>query len=529
MSRNFLFFVLCLISAAFAFVFYSSIPAIVSMVATDNLPSNLIRIMRNSDLIAFASFMSLFGLIFVTLYMLIPVFYVAYHIKLAKNIVTELPLITNPVRRTDRKTFLSKFNGLGFIENIAVAYGSYLIQGPEEEVDAEKLINIRLVNKPAIKGRDKKITISPVKALAPAEKFFNQESLVIDNLLLDFFILFSRILIGIAIICVGISLVAYQLQESQSIAAQSMLQSGGIAALICFSSAIIIAGLTRLMSLLLFQNSQSVARMINGLFYQNDWQQDLFKISTNGDGNPDMKQLESLFKNSLDKPLKEISKAVKALSVEQESKLDDILSKTLASYIGRMEKDFVANNSKLNSAVKETTNSVMEMKNNLSDSHNIFIEQMGKQSDDIVKHLSAMQKVLTNSEKATQKSSEKIISSLASEVKGVFDKFSKFIEDSLKKIDDKQDKIDKSVSDKDSILKDLHTSSKDLGTISNASGILLEKFTLLSSELDVVLKNIQKQAIGNNPIGNVKRDNLKLAILELQKSNSDKIGKLPEM
>lgn len=529
MSRNFLFFVLCLISAAFAFVFYSSMPAIIGLVITDSLPASLIRMMRNSDLIAFASFMSLFGLIFVAIYILIPVSYVAYHIMLAKNIVTELPLVTNPIRRTDRKSFLSNFKGLGFIENIAVAYGSYLIQGPAEEVDAEKLKNIRLFNKPAIKGRDKKVTISPVKALAPAEKFFNQQSLVIDNLLLDFFTLFARILIGVAVICVGISLVAYLLQEPQSPSALSVLQLGGIAALICISSAVIIAGLTRLTSLLLFQNSQSIARMINGLFYQNDWQQDLSKISTQADSDSDMKELESLLRNSLDKPLKEISRAVKALSVEQESKLDEILSKTLTSYVGRMEKESAANISKLNDAVNETTNSAIKMRKSLSDSHNIFIEQMGKQSDDIVKHLSAMQKVLTNSEKASHKSSEKVISTLASEVKTVFDKFSKFIESNLKKIDDKQDKIDQSVSDKDSILKDLHTSSKDLGTISNASGILLEKFTLLSSELDMVLKNIQNQAIGNNSISSGKRDDLKLAMLELQKSNRDKIGKLPEM
>jgi len=523
-SRNALFIILGLIAAILAYFFHPLMVTLVELVITDKMPNGFVRLLENSDLVAFAGFISMFGFIFFALYLVFPVSYVWYHLVSAGNIIDTLPTIDNPVRRTDKKTFFSKLKGLGFIERLAMSYGPYLIQAPEEEVTAQALKNTRFIQK--IKNNTEKLKISPVRATAPAEMIFNIQSLVTDNLFLDFFIILARLIVGIGFICLGISLISFSMPQGAADAAVlSVLQPGLVALLYCLVTAVIIIGMGGLADVILSRNAHALARKINGLFYQGEWPQNM----DDQENSALLKQLESSLKDSLDKPMREISKAVRALSNEQEKKLDNILSKTLENFSDNMIKKLGVDLGALNKALTDSSHAAGAMKKHFNETNTAFSQQMDKQAKAIAKHLADMQKILKNSEKTTQTGAEKVISAIASEVGNSYSQLSEFIESSLARIDAKQTAIETAVNDKDSILKDLHNTAKDLGTISNASSRLLEKFNSLAKEMDGILTTIQTTGVRKKNVNSETRDKLKLAMLELQKANRDKISELPDM
>jgi len=529
-SKNLTFFILGLISAVLAYIFYPSLPAWTELVTTERLPREFTRMVQNSTIVSFAGFTSLFGLSFVLLYLIFPVSYVWYHLLSAQRIIAELPLISNMIKRTTKKGFLSQLKGLGFIERLAISYDPYLIQGPEEEVKAEVLKKIRIIKKSVGNDKNEKHTISPVRATTPAEMFFNMDSLVSDHLLLGFFIIFARVMIGAGVICLGILLVSYSFIEGKG---QGTLLSSvlpGLTAFLYFLfSAVIITGLVHLVTLILSQNARRLARMINGLFHQNNWQQDINSIQEQLTSNSATEKFGAILHNSLDKPMKEISKAVKALTTEQEKKLDNILSETLVRFADNMGKKSEADIAHLSKTLNGAADAADQMKKQFTDSNLQFSKQMDKQTTAIAKHLTDMQKILTNSEKTTQKAAEKIVSSLAAEVEGTYGRLGKFMETSLSRLDSKHKTLESAVNDKNGILKDLHASAKDLGTISNASGMLLERFISLSTELDIILEHLQENSSDQNYGSSEKRDKLKLAMMKLQKTKKDKISELPDM
>lgn len=525
MSRNLTFFILGLAAAVIAYFFAPSLTGVLEFLVSERLPREFTHLIQNSDLVAFAGYISLFALSFFLLYLIFPVVYVWYLISSANEIVGDLPLISNIVKRTDKKTFLGKLKGFGFIEKLAEAYGPYLVQGPEQEVKQESLKKIRLTGP---RAKTEKIIIAPVSAAVPAETIFNVDSMVNDNLRFGFFTILARLMVGAGIICLAISLISFSIVKGEDgLTFLTALQPGLVSLLYLLIAAVILSGVSHMVSLGLSHNAGTLARTINGLFYQNNWQQDLSRITAHLDGSAN--KFETILKGSLDKPLKEISAAVKALSVEQEKKLNNILAKTLENFAENMVKKTGDDTVTLNKALKEASLAAEQMKKQFTGANADFVKQMDKQSAAIAKHLSDMQKVLGNSEKATQAGAEKIISKLATQVENTHKKFGDFIEVSLKRLDEKQKKIEKTANDKDGILKDLHDTAKDLATISNASGILLERFISLSVELDIVLKNIQENNIGQGKGDAQKRDKLKSAMMKLKKINKDKIGELPDM
>jgi len=523
-SRNGLFIILGLIAAILTYFFHPLMVTLVELVITDKMPNDFLRLLENSDLVAFAGYMSMFGFIFFMLYLVFPVSYVWYHLISAGNIISSLPTVDNPASRTDKKMFFSKLKGLGFIEQLAMSYGPYLIQGPEEEVTAHALKNTRLIQK--ISNKTEKFKISPVRATAPAEMIFNLQSLVTDNLLLGFFTIFAWLTAGIGFICLGISVISFSMpQGAQEVALLSALQPGMVALLYCLLSAVIVIGIGRLIDLILSENANALARKINSLFYQGEWPQNMEE-----QGNAAiLKQLESTLKDTLDKPMREISKAVRALSGEQEKKLDGILSKTLENFSDNMIKKLGVDLGALNKALTDSSQAAGAMKKHFSESNTAFSQQMDKQAKAIAKHLTDMQKILKNSEKTTQTGANKIISAIASEVDNTYSRLGKFMESGLARIDAKQEALETAVNDKDSILKDLHNTAKDLGTISNASGRLLEKFNALAKEMDGILTTIQTTGASKKNTNSETRDKLKLAMLDLQKANRNKISELPDM
>jgi len=543
MSRNLTFFLLGLISIILTYFFHSLLVTLIGMVITENLSQDYMSLLVKSDLVALANFISFFGLVFFALYLIFPVTYVLYHLIAAKNILKELPLISNPMHNTDKATFLSKFKDFGFISDVVDSYSPYLIQGAEQDVKAETLKNIRVIKKAGLKNARKSYSIAPVKARVSAATYFNEDRLVKDNLLMGFFIFYARIMVAIGTISLGISIVAFSLKEGQGPLLFSGLQSGGIAFLYCLTTAVIITGIGNIAISLLSQEVKKMARMIDNLFFQSDWQQDLCKIKEQLESHSTVEKFEIIMRdsldktrtsfdksqNSFDKSMIEISKAVTALSVEQESKLDDILSKTLVNFSHNMEKKSETEVKNLNKTLKDMANSAEQMTKNLSGSNIEFSKQMDKQASAIVKHIADMQKVLITSEKATQKSTEKIITTLATEVQSTYVKLGDFMDVSLKKLDEKQKKIEESANDKNSIIGDLNQAAKDLATISNASGQLLEKFTALSTELNLVLLKAQGKPGGSHKALEEKRDKIKMAMLDLKKANRDKIDELPDM
>lgn len=284
-----------------------------------------------------------------------------------------------------------------------------------------------------------------------------------------------------------------------------------------------------MVDLILRQKARSLPRMINGIFHQNAWQQEVSHNHNNLNDMSSTEQLESILQTGLEKPMKEISKAVKSLAQDQESKLDNLLAKTLAGFAANMEKKTASDMTTLGQTLKDTAQAADQMKKHFTEANSQFAKQMEKQTTAISKHLTEMQKVLSASEKDTQKGTEKLMSSVAAEIEGTYNRLGKFIETSLSKLEEKQESLEKAVNDKNSILKDLHNSAKDMGTISNASGMLLERFISLSTELDIVLKNIQENGFDRGAGNNEKREKLKLAMMNLQKANSDRLDKLPDM
>lgn len=525
MSKNLTFSILGLLATVLAYIFYPTLPELAKIIIAENLPGEFIRLLGNSDLVTFAGFISLFGLSFFILYLVFPVFYIWYQIYITRRIIATLPLISNVTRRTSKNTFLSQLKGRGYIERLAVSYGPYLIQGPEEEVAADALKNVRSIKKSPKNTKTRKYTISPARATVPADVIFNVDSLVNDHLLLGFFTILARIMIGAGVVCVGISMVSLSLvPATEEIALITALQPGLVAFLYLLSSAVIITGFTHLSDLVLSQNSHRLARMINGLFHQNEWQQDINNLLIS---NAATEQFKDILQDCMDRPLKDIARAVKSLTVEQEKKLDNILSITLARFSEHMESKAGTDMANINKALKDTALAAGLMKKQFTDANAQFSKQMDKQITATSKHLTDMQKVLSTSEKTTQKGAEKIVSSLAAEVQGTYGNLASFMETSLIKLDEKHKSLEKASRDKNGILTDLHKSAKDLGTISNASGMLLERFISLSTELDRVLKRIQENGLERSSVNAGKHDKLKLAVLELKKSNKARTGKLP--
>lgn len=522
MSRNVLFLTLGVIAAIVTYFSNPLMVALVELVVTDKLPGAFLHLLENSDLVAFATFISMFGFTFLMLYLVFPVFYVWYHLNSAESIIAALPTIDHPARRTDRKTFFSELKGLGFIGRLANSYGPYLIQGPEEEVTAQALKNTRFIKK--TNNKVEQFKIAPVRAMAPAEVIFNYQSLVTENLLLGFFTIFARIIMGAGFVCLGLSVLSFSIVLEPALL--SALQPGMVALLYCLVSAIIITGIGRLIDVILSQKANSLARNINGLFYQGEWPEEMDKRESAAI----MEQLGTILKDGMDKPMKEISKAVKALSVEQEKKLDTLLSKTLNRFSNDLEKKAGVDLDLLKKALKDSALAAETMKKHFSETNNIFSRQMTKQTTAIAKHLGDMQKILSNSEKTTQKGTEKIISTLGAEVDKTYSRLGDFIETGLTRIDEKQTALETAVNDKDNILQDLHNTAKDLGTISNASGRLLERFNALAKEMNAILVNIQENGVGDKKNTNSEaRDKLKLAMLDLKKTNRDKTRELPNM
>lgn len=530
MSRNLSFFILGLISAVLAYFFHPLHADLVELVISERLPQDFVRMLQNSDLVAFAGLVCLFGISFVGFYLIFPVFYVWSQIYSARNIVAELPLASNPAQQTDKKTFLTQLSDLGFINQLAVAFGSYLTQKPEVEVTGEVLKKARIIKRLTKSDTKQTHMIAPVMACASADVIFNRDSLVTDSLLLGVFQLFARILIGIGVICLGISIFSYSpMAETPVKTIFLAAQPGMVALLYCLTSAIIMAGLIHLVDLVLSQNVSSLARGINDLFHQNEWQQEIDDIKATLDENSIVEQLENIFQTSLNKPMREISKAVKALSVDQEKKLDNILSNTLDVFVQDLHKKTGKDTESLNKALKDAAQSADTMKKQFSVTSSEFTKNMNKQATVIALHLADMQKVLNKSEQTTQKGTEKIVSSLADELAGTQKRLGTFFETSLKKLEERQKTVEAAVTGKGSILDDLHKTAKDLAIISNASGTLLETFNSLSSELNVVLQHIQETGIDHINGRIEKRDKIKQALQELKKANSDKIGKLPDI
>lgn len=530
MSKNITFFILMLTAAILTYILNPSLAAVVELVTSERLPRDFVRMMRQSDLVAFAGAAGLFGVLFLLVYLVFPVTYVWYHIRSARRIVGELPLAHNPAKRTDKKKFLDRLQGLGFIYELAEKYSPYLIQEPEQEVKAEALKSVRILKKGPARNKEDKIVIAPVRATAPAEVIFNRDNLVRANLILDFFTVFARLLIGAGVIFLGLSLVDYSLlPERQNIDLLTALQPGMTALLICLIAGLLVAGGSRSAMMILTQNVKSLAFEINVLFHQNDWQQDMAAMAESLSGDALFAQFKGVLQKSLEPPMAEISSAVKALAVEQEKKLDGLLSNTLAYFTRDIEQRSAAEAKALNEALKSAADTADQMQKQFSEANTLFSKQMTKQSTAIARHLTDMQKALDSGEKKNRKEMDKMISSLVDEVEAAYKNFGGFVESNLKSLETKQAALDTAVSDRESILKDLHSSAKDLGTISNASARLLEKFNALASEMDVVLTRIQESGIHGANGDAEKRDKLKLALLNLKKATSDKTRELPDM
>lgn len=529
MSRNITFLILGLISGAWAYFLLPSLTDLVELIISDSLPGNIIRMMQHDDLVTFAGSISLFGLLFMLLYILIPVSYVWFQINSAITITRTMPEVSDLTRNTDKKTFLSALYERGVITRLARTYGAYLIQGPAQEVDPEILKNSRLIKKVSKKNKDQKHMIAPVLALSPAEVIFNGASLVGDNLLLGFFMVYARILVGAGLVCLGISAVSFSAGSGQDTFLLNAIQPGMTALLFCFSSAVIISALTRLVDQMLRQNSSRLARNINRLFFQGDWPQNKDLQAKNDAETVYMEKLGGILQASLDKPLKEISKAVDALTVDQEKKLDNILQKTLRIFADDQEKKSGKDAEILSKAIRDASLGAADMKKQFSNANALFTRQMNKQTTAIARHLMDMQKILTKSEKATQMGVEDIISKMAGEIESIHNRLGDFMDSRLNILSDKHKEIESAVKNKNGILVDLHNSAKDLGTISNASGMLLERFISLATELDAMLKNFQEMGLGHSAGDAERRDRLKSALSELKKANSDSIDSLPDM
>ncbi len=529
MSRNSIFILLGVISAGVAYFFYPSFIALVQSAIAENLPHDFSRMLQKNDLVVFAGFISLFGLSFFLLYIIFPVSYVWYHINSAQNIVAALPVASNELKRTSKQTFLSQLKEMGFIGRLANSYGGSLIQEAEREVSAETLKNIRFIKKNVSRNKSRKIVVAPVRATISAAEIFNVDSLLNDHLLLGFFNIFAWVIAATGAIIFGISQLSPVQTGGGQITLMPAMQPGMVALLYCLASATIIMAGVRLLELVLAQNSRSLARKIDDLFDHGQWQQDIKDLQSHLLDNSVTEQIETILRNSFDKPVREISRAIKLLAAEQEKKLNNILLKTLENFTGNLEKKSATNTENLNQALKDATDSAELMKKQLVGANSDFSRQMDKQATTIARHLANMQKVLTSSEKTTRTGSEKLIATLTTEVNATYAQLDGFIKSNLKKLDDRQAKIDTALNDKNSILKDLHNSAKDLGTISNASGMLLERFIALSAELDNLLRKNGK----NNPPqsdGNMDRlSQLRRAMIDLKQANSDRTGKLPEM
>lgn len=530
MSRNLTFFFLGLTAAVVAYIFHPLHGELVGWVITENLSPAFSEMLKSNEIVALASLVSLFGITFVGLYLIFPVFYVWSHINSARNIVGALPLATNLAQRTDKTTFLAKLSGLGLINRLAKAFGDYLTQQAEEDVSGEALKNAPIIRGMSQSPKKQVAKIAPVRASASAEGIFNRDSLVVDNLFFGALNLLARILVAIGVICMGISLVV------PSMAAAPLdqpliitIQPGLVALLYCVTAALIMSAFIHLADMILSQNASSLARGINDLFHQNGWQRDLDDLSGSFGHRDVGAQLENILQSGLNKPMKEITKAVKALSMDQEKKLGSILSKALDFFIGDLDKKLGKDTEILNKALKDAAKSADIMKKQFSDSNVQFTKNMNKQAAVIALHLADMQKILSKSEQTTQKGTDKMITSLSKDLEASQRRLSIFMETSLRKLDNRQKAMDAAATGKDSILNDLQKTAKDMATISNASGTLLDRFHSLSSELMGMVDHIRDAEIARNNGRIAQQGKVKVALEDLKKSNRAKLGDLPDL
>tara|TARA_R110002096_G_scaffold13246_8_gene47115 strand:- start:21661 stop:23253 length:1593 start_codon:yes stop_codon:yes gene_type:complete len=526
-SKNLTFFILGLTAAVVAYIFNPALVVLVEMVSTATLPRDFLRMVSQSSLVAFGGYLSLFGLVFFLLYLVFPVTYVWYHISAAHSAMTRLPLASAPARRTTLKDFLSQMKEMGFIGKLAEAYSGYLVQEAERKVDPEVVKSARLSKRAVKSGDGKDVLIAPVRATARAKVLFNRDSLVGETLLLGFFPVFARLLIGAGVVCVGFSLVSYSLDPAE-MHVMTALQPGLVAFLYCLTAAIIIFGGAHFVEQILDQGAKLLARTIDGLFDQNEWQGDMNRLVGSLAEVNIADQLEEVLHKGLDKPMTEFSKAVKELSSAQEEKLDGLMVKSLADFSQTMTKQVGVDADNLNKALKDATLAADKMKKQQLDGAMQFTKQMDKQAATIAKHLLEMQKNLKASEKTTHTGTEKLIAGLTTEVEKTYQNMAEFVESNLKTLQEKQDAFEASVQDKDNILSDLHNTARDLGTISNASGKLLDKFNQLTTEMDTILRTIQEKGpVSRN--GAAKNNKLKDALLNLRQSNSERTRELPDM
>lgn len=438
------------------------LPGMVKGVSSMRLPADFTSMLTHSSLVYFAGFTSFLSLSLFLFLFFFPAAHVWYYLGRAKNILSRLPMACDPVRRTTKKTFLDSLKELDFIHEMSVIYSDYLIQEDGRDVSEEALKELSASRLNSVKGKAAKVTIDPVSATVQASFVFRADQMVDQRLFLWFFSAFPRLIGAIAIVLLSICLAGALLTGPEGGSLIEALRPGIVAFSLCLTSALVIGFLCRVIVSGLYHQAADVAQMIDHLFHHDGLRRDIREMLGHNTAQGGMKELEK----AVSRPITALVKSIDSLSENQEKKLDDLISGTLASFTKEMEKTTGQQAAKLAKTLEDASKVTVEMKKSLEE-----------QSKSHIKHLEDMRALIAQQETETKVGLLDKIESLISDLKG---------------------EVNKALTDKNSVLEDLHKSAKDMGTISGASGKIVEKFEKLSKELDGLLKQTHASSPAEN-------------------------------
>lgn len=526
MSRNVYFILAVIISAVCAYILNPMMLGALETILRQDVPRALLQ----SDLVMLSSYVSLMGLSLLVFSFVFPALHVWYYLSSALSRTGELPLACDPLHQTSVKDFLQKLSGLDFIHEKARIYSSHLIQGPEQEVPEEILKEMK-VSKILIK-KTRKFVIAPVRAAQKADFVFASEHMVDQRVFMWFFNVLPALLGGIGGICLMLSFVAFALNPAAGGDIDPMmmgLQAGVVAIAFCLISAIIVTITCHLMGNMLRSGASLLCQRIDNLFHHDSVHEVLAHLMDNVISSDMSDDMALKLDKTISKPLNAMTRATKALAADQEQKLDGLLNKSLARFMVDYEKKLGVEANSLNATLRTSTKAAHDMEKQVQDSAAKFAKQMDQQAISIARHLSDMQKILEKNEKQSKEGFgadvEKVIGSLKTEMQGNYEKFGKYMDQSLTELSIRQHSLDKAVVNKDNILQDLHKTARDLGMISEASGQLLEKFHRLSEGMETVLKHTGPM---DGKSSDLDRGKMMDALRGLQKLSKGRTRELPE-
>jgi len=530
--RNVYFILTVIISALCAYFFNPVLLDMLEDIFSKALPRSILK----SDLVHLSGFASLMGLALLVFTFILPALRVWYYLAGALRAIAELPLAHEKLHQTTVKSFLAKLSDLGFIHDLARIYSSHLVQGPDQEISSEVLEEMK-VSKILLKNnKNKKFIIAPVRAVQTADFVFNPHQLVDQRIFMWFFNMLPTILAGIGGICLMLSFVDFALNSSVGGGTPMLvgLQAGVVSIALCLISAIIVTIISRLMGDMLRGGAHRLCHDIDNLFHHDSLNELLSHMTDNVDSAAISDDMALKLERTIAKPLNAMTRATKALAAEQEEKLDTILGKTLARFTLDYEKNAGLEADSLNQSLKASAKAAKDMEKHIQDSSVKFSKQLDQQASAIARHLSDMQKILEKAEKKSKDSLssdvEKMVKNLTEEMQDNFEKFGKYMDQSLTELSIRQDKLDHAVVNKDNILQDLHKTARDLGTISEASGQLLEKFSRLSKGMENILEQTgPMQGQTSSMASGMDREKMIDALKDLQKITKNKSRELPKL